>query len=138
MEERRYDGRILRAISGFYWVKTDSGVIRCKPRGIFRKDKIFPVVGDLVKCSVDGSYGTIFEIMKFKSGVQPWDKSALGLRHIAFSVSKEDFDFEVNKIKQMKLKIEADVCEAPSGVKTFFFRDPEGNLLHYIYRPVSL
>lgn len=82
--------------------------------------------------------GTIFEIMKFKSGVQPWDTSALGLRHIAFSVSKEDFDFEVNKIKQMKLKIEADVCEAPSGVKTFFFRDPEGNLLHYIYRPVSL
>ena len=82
--------------------------------------------------------GTIFEIMKFKSGVQPWDTSAIGLRHIALSVSKEDFDFEVQKIKKMGLKIEADVSEAPNGVKTFFFRDPEGNLLHFIYRPVSL
>lgn len=82
--------------------------------------------------------GTVFEIMKFKSGVQPWDTSAIGLRHIALSVSKDDFDYEVNKIKNMGLKIEADVSEAPNGVKTFFFRDPEGNLLHFIYRPVSL
>lgn len=62
MKERIYNGRILRAISGFYWVKTDSDVIRCKPRGVFRKDKISPVVGDLVKCSVEGSSGTILEI----------------------------------------------------------------------------
>lgn len=82
--------------------------------------------------------GTVFEIMKFKSGVQPWDTSAIGLRHIALSVSKDDFDYEVNRIKSMGLKIEADVSEAPNGVKTFFFRDPEGNLLHFIYRPVSL
>lgn len=82
--------------------------------------------------------GTVFEIMKFKSGVQPWDTSAIGLRHIALSVSKDDFDYEVNRIKSMGLKIESDVSEAPNGVKTFFFRDPEGNLLHFIYRPVSL
>lgn len=82
--------------------------------------------------------GTVFEIMKFKSGVQPWDTSAIGLRHIALSVSKDDFDYEVNRIKSMGLKIEADVSEVPNGVKTFFFRDPEGNLLHFIYRPVSL
>lgn len=82
--------------------------------------------------------GTVFEIMKFKSGVQPWDTSAIGLRHIALSVSKDDFDYEVNRIKSMGLKIESDVSEAPNGVKTFFFRDPEGNLLHFIYRSVSL
>jgi len=67
MEERIYNGRILKAISGFYWVKTDRGIIRCKPRGVFRKDKIFPVVGDLVKCSVDDSSGTILEIYTRKN-----------------------------------------------------------------------
>lgn len=82
--------------------------------------------------------GTVFEIMKFKSGVQPWDTAALGLRHIALSVSKENFNIEVDKIKRMGLKIESDVSEALNGVKTFFFRDPEGNLLHFIYRPDSL
>lgn len=82
--------------------------------------------------------GTMFEIMKFTSGVHPQDTSAVGLRHIALSVSKEDFDFEVNRIKEMKLRVEADVTEAPNGVKTFFFRDPEGNVLHFIYRPEDL
>ena len=81
--------------------------------------------------------GAVLEIMKFTSGVQPQDKSAIGLRHIAFSVSKENFDIEVEKVKNMGLKIEADVTEAPNGVKTFFFRDPEGNVLHFIYRPIK-
>ena len=82
--------------------------------------------------------GVIFEIMKFTSGVQPQNTSAIGLRHIAISVSKENFDIEVQKVRDMKLKIEADVTESPNGVKTFFFRDPEGNVLHFIYRPTQL
>lgn len=94
--------------------------------------------------SGDGTYfirakdGTIFEIMKFTSGVVPQDKSAIGLRHIALSVSKENFDIAVDKIKRMRLRVVADTAEAPNGVKTFFFRDPEGNLLHFIYRPSSI
>lgn len=82
--------------------------------------------------------GTMFEIIKFTSGVQPQDASTIGLRHIALSVSKEDFDIEVAKIKAMNMRIEADVKESPSGIKTFFFRDPEGNILHFIYRPEAL
>jgi hypothetical protein len=27
---------------------------------------------------------------------------------------------------------------APNGIKTFFFRDPEGNILHLIFRPQPL
>lgn len=82
--------------------------------------------------------GTIFEIMKFTSGVQPQDASAIGLRHIAMKVSEENFDIEVQRVRDMKLKIETDVTESPNGVKTFFFRDPEGNVLHFIYRPKEL
>lgn len=82
--------------------------------------------------------GTMFEVMKFSSGVQPQDTSAIGLRHIAMLVSKEDFDKEVSRVKEMKLKIETDVQISPEGVKTFFFRDPEGNLLHFLYRPFEI
>lgn len=82
--------------------------------------------------------GCVFEIMKFTSGVQPEDTSAIGLRHIAMRVSKENFDVEVQKVRDMKLKIVTDVTESPNGVKTFFFRDIEGNVLHFIYRPNEL
>lgn len=81
--------------------------------------------------------GSVLEIMRFSSGVQPKDTSAIGLRHIAFSVSKEDFDIEVERVRKMNLPIEAEVSESSDGIKTFFFRDPEGNLLHFIYRPVA-
>ena len=41
-------GYIVKGIGGFYYVKTEEGVIECKPRGIFRKQKITPVAGDEV------------------------------------------------------------------------------------------
>ena len=41
-------GYIIKGIGGFYYVKTEEGVIECKPRGIFRKQKITPVAGDEV------------------------------------------------------------------------------------------
>jgi len=44
--------------------------------------------------------GVVLEIMKFTSGVQPLDKSTIGLRHIAFAVSKENFDIGVEKVKK--------------------------------------
>lgn len=87
---------------------------------------------------VKAADGAMFEIMNSTSGEQPEDNSALGLRHIALSVSKDDFDIEVNKIKEAGLPIVADVSESSKGIKTFFFKDPEGNVIHFIYRPVAL
>lgn len=46
------EGLILKGIAGFYYVKSDSNVYECKPRGIFRKEDIAPVAGDLVEISV--------------------------------------------------------------------------------------
>lgn len=36
-------GYITKGIGGFYYVKTSEGIVECKPRGIFRKQKITPV-----------------------------------------------------------------------------------------------
>ncbi|MCR5665453.1 MAG: ribosome small subunit-dependent GTPase A [Eubacterium sp.] len=46
-------GKIVKGIAGFYYVHVvGAGVYECKAKGIFRKDKIKPLVGDLVTISV--------------------------------------------------------------------------------------
>ncbi len=46
-------GRIMKGIAGFYYVISDDGSIyECKAKGIFRKDKMKPLVGDYVDVSV--------------------------------------------------------------------------------------
>lgn len=46
-------GIIIKALSGFYYVKTAEGILECKARGKFRLDGTSPLVGDKVICSVD-------------------------------------------------------------------------------------
>lgn len=47
------EGIIVKALSGFYYVKTADGVFSCKARGRFRLDGTSPLVGDRVKFSLD-------------------------------------------------------------------------------------
>ena len=43
-------GKIVKGIAGFYYVHAAGmGIIECKPKGIFRKEKIKPLVGDNVE-----------------------------------------------------------------------------------------
>lgn len=48
-------GRIIKALSGFYYVKTEDGILECKARGRFRLDGTSPLVGDKVQCSIDAN-----------------------------------------------------------------------------------
>lgn len=43
------EGRIRKALSGFYYVETGSQTLTCRARGKFRKDGVSPLVGDLVE-----------------------------------------------------------------------------------------
>ena len=46
-------GKIVKGIAGFYYVHVvKSGVYECKAKGIFRKEKIKPLVGDNVEIDV--------------------------------------------------------------------------------------
>ncbi|MDY5212126.1 ribosome small subunit-dependent GTPase A [Intestinibacter sp.] len=59
------EGRIIKGIGGFYYVDTDSGLYECRARGIFRKNKITPLVGDFVKISIvdeENKKGVVEEI----------------------------------------------------------------------------
>ena len=60
---KQENGFILKGIGGFYYVRTDSGVIECKARGKFRKSSQKPVIGDRVMIEVqDDGTGYIMSI----------------------------------------------------------------------------
>ena len=43
-------GKIIKGIAGFYYVHVvEFGVYECKAKGVFRKEKIKPLVGDNVE-----------------------------------------------------------------------------------------
>ncbi len=65
-------GRIVKALSGFYYVVPDGSdeVFQCRAKGIFRKKNLTPLVGDRVKFSLTGSdevEGNVTEILKRKN-----------------------------------------------------------------------
>ena len=64
-------GKIMRGIAGFYYVGVvESGVYECKAKGIFRKDKIKPLVGDDVEIEVlneEEKLGNIVKILPRRS-----------------------------------------------------------------------
>jgi len=52
-------GRIIKALSGFYYVQTDDGLVECKARGKFRKEGISPLVGDVVDVTIERGKGMV-------------------------------------------------------------------------------
>ena len=58
------EGRIIKAISGFYYVQNESGIYQCRGRGVFRIQYISPLVGDFVKFESESTdEGYILEIL---------------------------------------------------------------------------
>ena len=55
------NGYIVKGIGGFYYVKTPDGIVECKPRGIFRKQKITPVAGDEVTLETENGAAVILK-----------------------------------------------------------------------------
>lgn len=62
-------GKIIKGVGGFYYVEADGVIYECKARGVFRKEKITPLVGDDVEISVESngknSIDKIFERRNF-------------------------------------------------------------------------
>lgn len=63
-------GRIIKALSGFYYVKDDddNNVYSCKGRGLFRNKNISPLVGDFVTFDkINDEQGYITDILPRKN-----------------------------------------------------------------------
>jgi len=65
------EGKIIKGISGFYYVYVDNyGLYECRAKGIFRNQKVKPLVGDNVSIdAIDetGKKGNITKIQKRKN-----------------------------------------------------------------------
>jgi ribosome biogenesis GTPase / thiamine phosphate phosphatase len=62
------EGKIIKALSGFYYVLSESKVYQCRGRGVFRKRKINPLVGDYVTFAAETmTEGTVVEIEERKN-----------------------------------------------------------------------
>ena len=59
--------RIIKALSGFYYVQTESGVVECRARGRFRRQDQSPLVGDFVRITRQGSKGVLEELLSRKN-----------------------------------------------------------------------
>ncbi|MBQ2986893.1 MAG: ribosome small subunit-dependent GTPase A [Tyzzerella sp.] len=64
-------GKIIKGIAGFYYVHVvESGLYECKAKGIFRKEKMKPLVGDIVEIDILDEIekkGNIIEIIERKN-----------------------------------------------------------------------
>ncbi|MBF8982196.1 ribosome small subunit-dependent GTPase A [Lutibacter sp. B2] len=87
------DGIITKGIGGFYYVQTkDKTMYECRARGIFRKDKIIPMVGDKVKIGVIQPLetGVIEEILKRDTELMRPPVANINQAVIVFAVKKPD------------------------------------------------
>ncbi len=66
MTERK-TGRIVRSLSGFYDVQTDSGIISCRGRGHLRRGGETPLTGDLVEITLERGKGMVETILPRKN-----------------------------------------------------------------------
>lgn len=64
-------GKIVKGIAGFYYVDVvESGIYECKAKGIFRKEKMKPLVGDDVEIEVlneNEKTGNLIQILSRKN-----------------------------------------------------------------------
>ena len=65
-----HEGKIIKALSGFYYVFSNGKVIQCRSRGVFRKNKITPLVGDDVVFQAENDLeGYILEVKERKNSL---------------------------------------------------------------------
>jgi ribosome biogenesis GTPase len=89
-------GLIIKGIGGFYYVKTESGIIQTRGRGIFKKDGTTLMVGDNVEFEVleDGD-GVINKIEERKNVFERPPIANVDAFIIVFSVNKPKPNFDV-------------------------------------------
>lgn len=90
-------GQITKALSGFYYVTDDSGrTYQTRARGVFRKKKLTPLVGDYVEFKLDeNDEGFIISISERKNELSRPPVSNIDLGVIIVSVVEPDFSTQL-------------------------------------------
>ncbi|WP_414046633.1 ribosome small subunit-dependent GTPase A [Macrococcus equi] len=100
-------GQIIKALSGFYYVKDDKNEIyQCRARGNFRKKGITPYVGDFVTFQIENETdGYILDILDRKNVmVRP---PVVNVDRVIVVMSAKEPDFSLNLVDKFITIIES-------------------------------
>jgi len=128
------EGKIIKALSGFYYVWSEGKYIQCRGRGVFRKNKVTPLVGDEVVFQAENETdGYILEVKQRKNElVRPpianVDQAILVFSSVepAFSTTLLDRFLvlvEFNHIEPLICITKMDLVSEDEGLKMQEFRD---------------
>lgn len=110
-------GKIVKGIAGFYYVHTpENQVYECKAKGIFRKEKLKPLVGDNVEIQIldeEKKTGNIEEVLERKNQLVRPAVSNVDQALVIFAAAKPEPNLNLLDrflISMEKQQIETVVC----------------------------
>ena len=132
-------GKIIKGIAGFYYVDVaESGVYECKAKGIFRKEKKKPLVGDNVEIEVldeKEKTGNLIQILTRKNELIRPAAANVDQALVIFAVRQPDPNYQL--LDRFLLTMEQQ--EIPSIIcfnKKDLAEQEELDQMYQIYIPV--
>lgn len=89
------EGIIIKGIGGFYYIKTDEGIIECKARGKFRYNSLKPMVGDRVTIKVESGKGVIEDIHERSSELIRPTVANVTQAFVVFAIKNPDINLDL-------------------------------------------
>lgn len=86
-------GKIVKALADFYYVYCDGETYQCKAKGLFRKEKIVPLVGDKVEFSLTNAKdieGNVTEIFPRKNSLNRPSVANIDVVLLVFAIKSPD------------------------------------------------
>lgn len=88
-------GKIIKGIGGFYYIRTENGIIECKARGKFRHKSLKPMVGDNVEILIENGKGTIEKIEERTSELIRPTVANVTQAFVVFAIKNPDLNFDL-------------------------------------------
>jgi ribosome biogenesis GTPase / thiamine phosphate phosphatase len=86
------EGKIIKALSGFYYVLSDNDITQCRGRGVFRKNKVTPLVGDYVEFQAENdTEGYLLKVFERKNELVRPPIANVDQAILIFSASEPNF-----------------------------------------------
>lgn len=79
---------------------------------------------------------SMLEIYPMENPGGSLDNKHQGIRHLAFET--DEIEVQYKRLLDFNVEILDELKASPSSVKTVFFKDIEGNIIHFIQRPKAL
>lgn len=124
------EGKIIKALSGFYYVLDGVDLIQCRGRGVFRKRNITPLVGDYVEYEAENDKeGYILSIGDRKNELVRPPISNIDQAVLVFSALEPTFStmlldrflvlIESKNVEPVICVTKMDLVEDPKGLQAF-------------------